>query len=120
MAWPEGDSRAGRGGATRPGRIPDGSGRGGGVRRQCGYHGPHRGPPTPHGRGPRWSRVGRVCWQQQWAGLAVGIVGVALVVGGDVRVAEAPLWAYAMPFGGMAGLVAATLVERKEYLRKSG
>ena len=25
-----------------------------------------------------------------------------------------------MPFGGMAGLVAATLVERKEYLRKSG
>src|SRR5215217_619720 len=63
MAWPEGDSRAGRGGATRPGRIPDGSGRGGGVRRQCGYHGPHRGPPTPHGRGPCWSRVGRVCWQ---------------------------------------------------------
>src|SRR5829696_252856 len=62
-AWPEGDSRAGRGGATRPGRIPDGSGRGGGVRRQCGYHGPHRGPPTPHGRGPRWSRVGQVCWQ---------------------------------------------------------
>src|ERR671911_2137178 len=58
--------------------------------------------------------------RQQWAGLAVGLVGVALVVGGDVRVAEAPLWAYAMPFAGMAGLVAATLVERREYLRGSG
>ena len=50
--------------------------------------------------------------RRQWAGLAVGLVGVALVVGGDVRVAEALLWAYAMPFAGMAGLVAATLVER--------
>ena len=64
--------------------------------------------------------LGEYVGRQQWAGLAVGIVGVALVVGGDVRVAEAPLWAYAMPFAGMAGLVAATLVERKEYLRKSG
>ena len=64
--------------------------------------------------------LGEHVGRQQWAGLAVGLVGVALVVGGDVRVAEAPLWAYAMPFAGMAGLVAATLVERKEYLRKSG
>jgi drug/metabolite transporter (DMT)-like permease len=64
--------------------------------------------------------LGEYVGRQQWAGLAVGLVGVALVVGGDVRVAEAPLWAYAMPFAGMAGLVAATLVERKEYLRKSG
>jgi drug/metabolite transporter (DMT)-like permease len=58
--------------------------------------------------------------RRQWAGLAVGLVGVAFVVGGDVRVAEAPLWAYAMPFAGMAGLVAATLMERREYLRGSG
>ncbi len=64
--------------------------------------------------------LGEYVGRRQWAGLAVGLVGVALVVGGDVRVAEAPLWAYAMPFAGMAGLVAATLVERKEYLRKSG
>ncbi|HSK82116.1 MAG TPA: DMT family transporter [Rubrobacter sp.] len=73
-------------------------------------------PPTPPGRCPRWSRVGRA---RRQAGLAVGLVGVALVVGGDVRVAEAPLWAYAMPFAGMAGLVAATLVERRENLRRS-
>jgi len=58
--------------------------------------------------------------RQQWAGLAVGLVGVALVVGGDAGVGgDVPLWAYAMPFVGMAGLVAATLVERKENLRKS-
>jgi len=64
--------------------------------------------------------LGEYVGRRQGAGWAVGLVGVALVVGGDVRVAEAPLWAYAMPFAGMAGLVAATLVERKEYLRKSG
>lgn len=59
--------------------------------------------------------------RRQWAGLAVGLVGVALVVGGDTRVgAGAPLWAYAMPFVGMVGLVTATLVERKDNLRKSG
>jgi drug/metabolite transporter (DMT)-like permease len=58
--------------------------------------------------------------RQQWAGLAVGFVGVTLVVSGDAGVGgDAPLWAYAMPFVGMAGLVAATLVERKENLQKS-
>lgn len=58
--------------------------------------------------------------RQQWAGLAVGLVGVTLVVGGDAGVGgDVPLWAYAMPFVGMAGLVAATLVERKENLQKS-
>jgi drug/metabolite transporter (DMT)-like permease len=58
--------------------------------------------------------------RQQWAGLAVGLVGVTLVVGGDAGAGgDTPLWAYAMPFVGMAGLVAATLVERKENLQKS-
>lgn len=52
--------------------------------------------------------------QRQWVGLGIGLVGVALVVGGDARVGgDAPLWAYAMPFVGMAGLVAATLLERR-------
>jgi drug/metabolite transporter (DMT)-like permease len=54
----------------------------------------------------------------QWVGLVVGLVGVALVVGGDVRIGgDAPLWAYALPFFWMAGLVAATLLERKANLR---
>src|SRR5215204_2226112 len=46
-------------GVTRPGRLPDGCGRGGGVRGHRWHHGPHRGPPTPPGRGPRWPRFGR-------------------------------------------------------------
>jgi len=58
----------------------------------------------------------------QWVGLAVGLVGVTLVVGGDAHGAagtvagEAPMWAYALPFVGMAGLVAATLLERRVSL----
>jgi drug/metabolite transporter (DMT)-like permease len=61
---------------------------------------------------------------RQWVGLIVGLVGVVLVVGGDMRVSEqvppgsaAPLWAYALPFVGMAGLVAATLLERRMSLK---
>lgn len=62
--------------------------------------------------------LGEQVGRRQWSGLAVGLVGVALVVGGDARLGgEAPLWAYAMPFFGMAGLVAATLVERKNILK---
>ncbi|CAA9469442.1 MAG: hypothetical protein AVDCRST_MAG25-1930 [uncultured Rubrobacteraceae bacterium] len=53
---------------------------------------------------------------RQWLGLTVGLAGVALVVAEAVRgvpgTAGAPLWAYSMPFIGMSGLVAATLLER--------
>jgi drug/metabolite transporter (DMT)-like permease len=61
---------------------------------------------------------------RQWVGLIVGLVGVVLVVGGDMQVKEqvpgesaAPLWAYALPFVAMAGLVVATLVERRTSLK---
>lgn len=55
---------------------------------------------------------------RQWVGLAVGFFGVALVVGGDAGVGgTAPSWAYAMPFVGMAGLVAATLLDRRANLK---
>lgn len=60
---------------------------------------------------------------RQWAGLTVGLVGVALVVGFAVRGGTetvdggAPLWAYSMPFIGMTGLVAATLLERGSRLK---
>jgi drug/metabolite transporter (DMT)-like permease len=52
--------------------------------------------------------------RRQWLGLAVGLVGVAVVVAGDLAADHAaPAWAYALPFTGMAGLVAATLLERR-------
>lgn len=51
---------------------------------------------------------------RQWAGLLVGLAGVALVVSGDMTAAEAaPMWAYALPFAAMSSLVAGTLVERR-------
>ncbi|GAA1118275.1 DMT family transporter [Nocardiopsis metallicus] len=51
---------------------------------------------------------------RQILGLAVGLAGVGLVVGSDLlRPAAAPWWAYALPFGAMLSLVAATLVERR-------
>lgn len=51
---------------------------------------------------------------RQILGLAVGLAGVGLVVGSDLlRPTAAPWWAYALPFGAMLSLVAATLVERR-------
>lgn len=56
---------------------------------------------------------------RQVAGLAVGLAGVALVVGADLRApGAAPWWAYALPVGAMLSLVAATLLERR--LRPGG
>lgn len=50
----------------------------------------------------------------QWLGLAIGLGGVTLVVAGDLAVPQGtPPWAYALPFAGMAALVAATMVERR-------
>ncbi|MGH3095364.1 MAG: DMT family transporter [Streptosporangiales bacterium] len=50
----------------------------------------------------------------QWLGLATGFGGVTLVVGGNLALTAAvSWWAYALPFGAMASLVAATLLERK-------
>jgi drug/metabolite transporter (DMT)-like permease len=46
-------------------------------------------------------------------GLAVGLLGVALVVGDDLRLGSAPLWAYLLPAAGMLALSAGTLLERR-------
>jgi len=52
--------------------------------------------------------------RRQWAGLAVGMIGVAIVVGGGLTGASrAPGWAYGLPFVAMAGLVSASLLERR-------
>ncbi|UJW34305.1 DMT family transporter [Saccharothrix sp. AJ9571] len=53
----------------------------------------------------------------QWTGLAIGLGGVALVVGGDLSGGDAPAIAYALPVLSMLGLVAGTLIERRADVR---
>ncbi|MEV5595368.1 DMT family transporter [Streptomyces sp. NPDC052496] len=49
----------------------------------------------------------------QWAGLVLGLVGVAMVIGDGLSLASGrPGWVYAVPFVGMITLTAATLLQR--------
>lgn len=57
--------------------------------------------------------LGEHASKAQWLGLAIGLGGVALVVGGDLSGGNAPALAYALPVLAMIGLVAATLLERR-------
>ncbi|MFF5471473.1 DMT family transporter [Streptomyces achromogenes] len=51
----------------------------------------------------------------QWAGLVLGLVGVAMVIGDGLSLASGrPGWVYAVPFVGMITLTAATLLQRKK------
>lgn len=51
---------------------------------------------------------------RQWAGLVVGLAGVALAVRDDLSAAAgAPPAAYLLPFTGMAGLLLASILQRK-------
>ncbi|MFC5237326.1 DMT family transporter [Pseudonocardia zijingensis] len=50
---------------------------------------------------------------RQRAGLVLGLLGVALVVAGDVGPGSAPWWAFLLPIGGMAALSAGTVLERR-------
>jgi len=54
----------------------------------------------------------RTSARQRW-GLAVGIVGVGLVVAGDLGPGTAPLWAFLLPAAGTVALAAGTLLERR-------
>lgn len=58
--------------------------------------------------------LGERVTRRQWGGLLVGLAGVALVVGDDLTApGSAPPWTYALPFAGMAGLLAASFLERR-------
>jgi drug/metabolite transporter (DMT)-like permease len=46
-------------------------------------------------------------------GLGLGLVGVGLVVAGDLGPGHAPWWAFLLPVGGMVALTAGTLLERR-------
>lgn len=52
---------------------------------------------------------------RQWSGLALGLVGVAVVTWADAGASSttAGAWAYALPFVGMVGLVLSTILERR-------
>ncbi|MFJ2198850.1 DMT family transporter [Streptomyces violaceusniger] len=59
--------------------------------------------------------LGETVSPRQWAGLAIGLGGVALVVQGDLSAGPttAPAWAYGLPFAAMAALLAASFLERR-------
>ncbi|MCO5968229.1 DMT family transporter [Actinoallomurus soli] len=52
---------------------------------------------------------------RQWAGLVLGLVGAVLVTWADAALpaAQAPRWAYLIPFAGMLSLIASTILERR-------
>jgi drug/metabolite transporter (DMT)-like permease len=50
---------------------------------------------------------------RQWAGLVVGLVGVGLVVAGDLGPGTAPAWAFLLPVAGTVALTAGTLLEQR-------
>jgi drug/metabolite transporter (DMT)-like permease len=50
---------------------------------------------------------------RQWVGLVLGLGGVALALGGTLRVGTAPTYAYLLPLLGMLSLVAATLARKR-------
>jgi drug/metabolite transporter (DMT)-like permease len=50
---------------------------------------------------------------RMWFGLVLGLAGVGVVVGSEVGVADAPLWAYLLPVAGMLCLGSGTVLERR-------
>jgi drug/metabolite transporter (DMT)-like permease len=50
---------------------------------------------------------------RQWVGLLAGLVGVGLVVAGDLGPGTAPGWAFLLPVAGTAALTAGTLLEQR-------
>ncbi|WP_419993921.1 DMT family transporter [Streptomyces boninensis] len=58
--------------------------------------------------------LGETVTRRQWAGLVIGLAGVAMVVRDDMSTASTtPTWAYALPFAGMAALLGASFLERR-------
>jgi drug/metabolite transporter (DMT)-like permease len=49
----------------------------------------------------------------QLVGLATGLCGVALVVGGDLTGGDAPWWVYLLPAGGMVALSVGTVMQQR-------
>jgi len=59
------------------------------------------------------SLLGEHSSPRMWAGMFLGLVGVVVVVSGDLGVTQAPVWAYLLPTAGMLCLAAGTVLERR-------
>jgi len=59
------------------------------------------------------SLLGEHSTPRMWLGMALGVVGVAVVVSGDLGITQAPLWAYLLPVAGMLCLASGTVLERR-------
>lgn len=57
--------------------------------------------------------LGEVADRRQWWALSGGMVGVGLIVGGDLGAGPGPWWAYLLPLGGMLSLSVGTLLGRR-------
>ncbi|MCW2849683.1 MAG: EamA/RhaT family transporter [Marmoricola sp.] len=59
------------------------------------------------------SLLGEHSTPRMWVGMLIGLVGVGVVVSGDLGVTDAPLWAYALPVAGMLCLASGTVLTRR-------
>jgi drug/metabolite transporter (DMT)-like permease len=61
--------------------------------------------------------AGRLLGEQtnlrMWVGMALGLIGVVIVVSGDLSVSGAPWWAYLLPTAGMLCLTTGTVLDRR-------
>lgn len=48
-----------------------------------------------------------------WLGMALGLLGVGVVVSGDLGAHDVPLWAFALPAAGMVSLASGTVLTRR-------
>jgi drug/metabolite transporter (DMT)-like permease len=59
------------------------------------------------------SLLGEESSARMWLGMFVGLVGVTVVVSGDLGVTGAPVWAYLLPVAGMVSLASGTVLSRR-------
>ena len=59
------------------------------------------------------SLLGEHSTPRMWVGMSLGLLGVAVVVSGDLGVADAPLWAYLLPTAGMLCLAGGTVLGQR-------
>lgn len=59
------------------------------------------------------SVLGERSTARTWVGMALGLVGVVVVVSGDLGVSDVPAWAFLLPTGGMLCLATGTVLERR-------